>query len=241
VQRAAEQTLASWDGQVTATSPGASIWWLFWSSYLTTVFQPWWSAAGVPVSLDPFGLSVGASQPSLDADLAGWTADDQQNAAFTPPQRRLAAARQAARRNGALTPAAADMQTAFRLAVNQLSEWMGGNPAGWQFGKLHTAQFPSLTDASALGYGPVPAGGDDSTANAAVGWLNSQFGPSARVIAGWPATGQAIAEVSYPGGQSENPASPWYDDQTAAWWAGSYLPMPWAGGTSAPITWELQP
>jgi penicillin G amidase len=251
VQHAAEQTLASWDGQMTSSSPGASIWWLFWSSYLTTVFEPWWGAAKVPVSVDPYDLSVGASQPSLDADLATWTVGDQQNAAFSPPRPSLAAAGRSARSTlpvtstavaaAAVTPSAQDMRVAFRQAVNLLAAWMGRNPAGWQFGKLHTAQFPSLTDASVLGNGPVPAGGDDATVNAAVGWLNSQLGPSARVIAGWPVAGQAIAEVSYPGGQSENPASPWYDDQTAGWWAGDYLPMPWAGGAGVPIAWELEP
>ncbi len=245
-QRMAAGALASWDGQMTASSSGASIWWLFWSSYLTTVFQPWWSAARVPVSLDPYGLSVGASQPSLDADLAAWTVGDQQNAAFSPPRPSLAAAGRFARSPrpaaaAAVSPAAMDMRAAFGQAVNLLAAWMGDNPAGWQFGKLHTAQSPSLTGATALGWGPAPAGGDDSTVNAAVGWLNSQLGPSARVIAGWPTAGQAIAEVSYPGGQSENPASPWYDDQTAGWWAGDYLPMSWAGGAGAPIAWELQP
>jgi penicillin amidase len=246
VQRTAEQALASWDGTMTASSPGASIWWLFWSSYLTTVFEPWWGAAKVPVSLDPYDLSVGASQPSLDADLAAWTVGDQQNAAFSPPAagratRSSRSVTSTALSTDAVTPAAADMRAAFRQAVNLLAAWMGDSPAAWQFGKLHTAQFPSLTGATVLGYGPVPAGGDDSTVNAAVGWLNSQLGPSARVIAGWPSAGQAIAEISYPGGQSENPASPWYDDQTADWFAGDYLPMSSAGAVGAPIVWEMQP
>ncbi|MGH3303789.1 MAG: penicillin acylase family protein, partial [Streptosporangiaceae bacterium] len=241
LQRTAEQTLVSWDGQMTASSPGASIWWLFWNSYLTTVFGPWWSAAGVPVSLDPAALAVGAGQRSLAADLAAWTVGDQRNAAFSPPRPSLAAARRFARRTRLLTPAAADMRTAFRLAVNQLSAWLGGDPGAWQFGKLHTAQFPSLTGASALGYGPAPAGGDDSTVNSAVGWLNSQLGQSARVIVGWPEAGTAVAQVSYPGGQSESPASPWYADQTEAWRTGGYLSMPWGAGPGAPITWELRP
>ena len=233
-ERSAEQDLASWHGQMTAASPGALVWWLFWSGYLTTVFQPWWSAARVPVSLDPAGLSVGASQLSLDADLAAWTVGDQRNAAFTPPGH-------APRPSRRVTPAVADMRTAFGQAVNQLTGWVGTAPGGWQFGKVHTAQFPSLTGASELGYGPAPAGGDNSTVTAAVGWLNSQFGQSVRVIAGWPAAGDAVAAVSYPGGQSENPASPWYADQLGAWWTGGYLPMPPAGGADATISWRLQP
>jgi penicillin G amidase len=241
LQRAAERVMASWNGQMTASSAGAVIWWQFWNSYLTTVFQPWWSAGGVPVDVDPAGLSVGASQPRLDQDLAAWTVGDKRNAVFSPPQPSLTTARPSARPARSVTPAMAEMRTAFRLAVNQLSGWMGGDPDVWQFGKVHTVQFASLTGASVLDYGPAPAGGDNSTVNAAVGSLNSQLGQSVRVIAGWPAASATVAQVSYLGGQSENPASPWYADQTEAWWAGSYLSMPWAAGTSALITWHLQP
>jgi penicillin amidase len=34
------------------------------------------------------------------------------------------------------------------------------------------------------------------------------------------------AQGVYPGGQSENPASPWYADQIPLWWDGQYLPVP---------------
>ena len=34
----------------------------------------------------------------------------------------------------------------------------------------------------------------------------------------------------YPGGQSENPASPLYDDQMALWAQGAYLPLHMTGG-----------
>ncbi len=50
------------------------------------------------------------------------------------------------------------------------------------------------------------------------------------------------AEGVYPGGQSENPASPWYADQIADWWNGRYLPMPPATGyATGPIRWDLRP
>jgi penicillin G amidase len=241
LQRAAEHVMTSWNGQMRASSAGAAIWWQFWSSYLTTVFEPWWTAAGVPVSVDPAALSISAGQPSLDTDLATWTAGDERNAAFSPPQPGLAAAQRFARLTRSVTPAAADIRTAFRLAVNQLADWMGGDPGAWQFGMVHTVQLASLTGTSVLGYGPAPAGGDDSTVNTAVGSLNSQLGQSVRIIAGWPAPDIPVAQVSYPGGQSENPASPWYADQTEAWWAGGYLSMPWTASAGAPISWELHP
>jgi penicillin amidase len=49
------------------------------------------------------------------------------------------------------------------------------------------------------------------------------------------------AEGVYPGGQSENPASPWYADLIADWWNGRYLPMPAAGRAGGGVRWWLEP
>lgn len=52
----------------------------------------------------------------------------------------------------------------------------------------------------------------------------------------------ANRESVYPGGQSENPASWWYEDQMADWWNGRYLAMPPAGGyLTGVVRWSLQP
>jgi penicillin amidase len=55
-----------------------------------------------------------------------------------------------------------------------------------------------------------------------------------------PATTQAYG--IYPGGQSENPASPWYEDLLSSWLAGRYLPFPGAGAApgSTIATWTLE-
>jgi hypothetical protein len=47
------------------------------------------------------------------------------------------------------------------------------------------------------------------------------------------------AQGVYPGGQSENPASPWYDDQVPLWWDGRYLPVPVPGRPAGSLTWTL--
>jgi acyl-homoserine lactone acylase PvdQ len=43
----------------------------------------------------------------------------------------------------------------------------------------------------------------------------------------------------YPGGQSENPASPWYQNLIEAWWNGEYLALPVPGRPAGPVTWSL--
>jgi penicillin G amidase len=228
-QQQAASLLNDWSGAMTASSPGAALWWTFWTDYLSAVFQPWWDRAAVPVRKDRAGLRVSPLQFSLDEVLENWTLTDPHNATFTAP-------------GGHRRTAPGVMRTAFATAVGHLARKLGGAPSSWTWGRLHSRQFPSLTQADALGYGPRAAGGDDWTVNAADGNPVSEQGPSWRMIVRWTGPGAAAGESIYPGGQSENPASPWYEDQVADWWNGRYLPLPPAGGySSGVIQWTLRP
>src|SRR5439155_21191314 len=120
-------------------------------------------------------------------------------------------------------------------AVTHLTAKLHGTP--WAWGRLHSREFPSVTQAAGLGYGPRASGADPWTVNAADGGLVSSDGPSWRMIVAWTGPGAAKAEGIYPGGQSENPASPWYTDQITDWWDGRYLPFPSGSG---PVRWILR-
>jgi penicillin amidase len=225
VASAARAVLRGWDYSMSQNSAAASIWWEFWDSYLSAVFQPWWKSADVPVRLDS-GLGISALS-SLGEDLAQWTAHDQANPAFTPP-------------GSPARTAAQVMRLAFEQAVRELARRLGGSPQSWTWGRLHSRVYPSLTQAAGLGYGPRPDGGDPRTVDAADGGLQSSSGPSWRMIITWPGTSAARAEGIYPGGQSENPASPWYQDQFRQWWSGNYLPFPSGGTAGGQATWTLE-
>ena len=227
-EQQAAALLDGWNGAMTARSAAASVWWTFWGDYLDAVFQPWWHSAGVPVHKDAGGLKVSPDQASLDEVLETWTLHDPGNAAFTAP-------------GGPRRTAPRVMRAAFATAVAHLSARLGAAPSQWAWGRLHSRQFPSLTQADALGYGPRAAGGDPWAVDAADGGLVASQGPSWRMIAAWTGPGSGTAEGIYPGGQSENPASPWYEDQVADWWNGRYLPMPPAGSSPGVIRWTLQP
>jgi penicillin amidase len=227
-EQQAAALLDGWNGAMTARSAAASVWWTFWGDYLDAVFQPWWNSAAVPVHQDEGGLKVSPDQASLDEVLETWTLHDPRNAAFTAP-------------GGPRRTAPRVMRAAFAAAVAHLSDRLGGTPAQWAWGRLHSRQFPSLTQADALGYGPRAAGGDPFAVDAADGGLVATQGPSWRMIAAWTGHGSGTAEGIYPGGQSENPASPWYEDQVADWWNGRYLPMPPAGSSPGVIRWTLRP
>jgi penicillin amidase len=227
-QQEAAGLLQGWDGSMTASSAAAALWWTFWGDYLGAVFGPWWRAGKVPVRKDRAGLAVSAQQFSLDQVLEAWTVRDPGNAAFTPP-------------GSPHRTAAGVMRAAFAAAVSHLARRLGTTTSTWAWGRLHTRQFPSITQAPGLGYGPRASGGDAWTIDAADGGLESHGGPSWRMIVGWTGHSRATAEGVYPGGQSENPASPWYSDQMAGWWDGHYLPVPAAGEPAGPVRWDLTP
>jgi penicillin G amidase len=226
-ERSVVLLLSSWNATMATDSAAASVWWTFWGEYLSDVFQPWWNRARVPVHDDPDGLGVSASQVSLDEDLEAWTLADQANPAFSLPSGRKRTAPQV-------------MRLAFATAVSHLSSALGGAPASWTWGRLHAREFPSLSNANGLGYGPRADGGDPFTPDAADGGLVSNAGPSWRMIVTL-SSAAVRAEGVYPGGQSENPASPWYDDLMPLWWDGQYLPVPAPGSAAGSLRWALLP
>jgi penicillin G amidase len=207
-QRAAVGLLQNWNGAMRASSPAAAIWWSFWDHYVHATFDPWWRSAHVP-SKRFASLRVDATNASLEEDLEHWTLTDPGNAVFAPP-------------DAARGTASSVMRTAFAAAVASLTGVLGNDPSAWTWGRLHTRQFPSLAQIPSLGYGPRASSGDRMTVDAANGGLNSTSGPSWRFVMDW-GSGKGVG--IYPGGQSENPVSPWYENDVALWWNGTYRPI----------------
>jgi penicillin amidase len=232
-EQAARQQLASWNDDMTVNSAAASLWWTFWGDYISATFQPWWKSSRVPVGKDRAGLALSSWPTSLTEDLAAWTTGPVPgSSAFRLP-------------SGPDRTAAQVMRQAFGTAVAHLAGKLGGAPSTWTWGRIHTRHFPSLTGAGALGYGPRAASGDAWTVNAAEGGLNSDTGPSWRMVVEFSGSGGSgsggpeVAEGVYPGGQSENPASPWYSDLISRWWADQTLPMPTPGRPAGSLRWNL--
>jgi penicillin G amidase len=230
----AEALLQNWNGNMDVNSPAASIWWTFWTRYLTDTFNPWWQADHVPITQHP-ELTVSPNQPPLDEDLETWTLKDPTNAAFNLP-------------DGTKRDAGTVMLQAFKETVGELTQKLGNDPMQWQWGKLHSRKILSLLGVNALSYGPLNSGGDTWTLNSVSGnpvsknnpiLLPSSHGPSWRMIVDW---GNGQTEGVYPGGQDENTASPWYENEITKWWNGQYYPM--INGSTAhkqpgSFTWTL--
>ncbi|MGH7778003.1 MAG: penicillin acylase family protein [Candidatus Dormibacterales bacterium] len=218
-QQRARSLLAAWNGRMDAGSAGAAIWWTFWNSYLADTFQPWWDARHV-------GLDRTAFDGVLGMDLEAWTLGDEQNPAFSLP-------------DGAVRQAPDVMVRAFADALDVLTRRLGPDPTKWTWGAIHTRQLQSLIDVPGLSYGPRADRGDRFTPDAAEG-SPSTHGPSWRMVVDLG----GAAYGSLPGGQSENPASPWYENRVAEWWAGRYSPIVGAfeaRSQKGSTAWELSP
>jgi len=229
-ERQARDLLRSWDGNMSATSPGAAIWWGFWWHYVHAAFDPWWDYYHVPYKTFA-SLAVDYNQPALDENLETWTLHDQQNGAFSLP-------------NGQRRTAADVMAQAYRESIAAWTRTLGGNPRGWRWGDWHTRRFDSLAQIPSLQYGPRGSGGDDWTVDAADGEHIATAGPSWRFVMDWGAGGTGTGVGVYPGGQSENPLSPWYEDGVSTWWDGRYNPMldgAAARAQQSSATWRLTP
>ena len=217
-EQQARDLLANWDYRMDADSAAAAVWWTFWQAYLSQTFDPWWHAKGVTV---PKHEVINA----LGQDLEAWTLGDTSNSAFTAP--------------GAASQTATDlMRKAFHAAFATLAADIGPTPASWAWGIIHTRTLENLAGLAGLNYGPRADRGDAFTPLAAPD-SPSTHGPSWRMVVDW---GTHKFSGIYPGGQSENPASTWYDNRVDAWWSGSYAPMLTAekAATSAgAATWSL--
>ncbi|HEV2036121.1 MAG TPA: penicillin acylase family protein [Candidatus Dormibacteraeota bacterium] len=219
-EQQARDLLTNWDYRMETDSSAASVWWTFWQAYLSQTFDPWWQAKGVKVAKQEVIDSLGQ-------DLEAWTLGDTSNAAFTPP--------------GAASRTANDvMRKAFHAAFSTLTAQLGSSPLAWTWGIIHTRTLENLAQISGLDYGPRADRGDAYTPLAA-GDFPSTHGPSWRMVVDW---GTHTFNAIYPGGQSENPASNWYENRVDAWWGGLYAPMLTANkaaSSSGAALWRLQP
>ena len=216
-EQKARDLLSTWDDRMEIDSPAATIWWNFWQSYLSTTFDPFWKSRDVKVARSEVSDALGQ-------DLEAWTLGDQFNQAFSLSG------------NNAINT----MRMAFHTATSTLSKQLGSDPPTWTWGRVHQRVIQNLAQVTGLDYGPRPDRGDANTPLAAPDFPSSH-GPSWRMVVDWGAgTFQAI----YPGGQSENPASAWYQDRVDAWFNGKYAPMltaDTAAKADGAKTWSLQP
>lgn len=107
----------------------------------------------------------------------------------------------------------------FRRAVDSLQQTYGPPGENWRWGNVKGTHVPHLLGQDALGSDLLFMGGGKGTVNA----LNDHNGPSWRMVVSMGDSIQAYGV--YPGGQSGNPGSPWYDNMIETWRQGRLNPL----------------
>ncbi|HLI56064.1 MAG TPA: penicillin acylase family protein, partial [Actinomycetota bacterium] len=127
------------------------------------------------------------------------------------------------------------LSAALDAALDELTERLGPDMTGWRWGAVHRATFagqlgmvPGLEEL--LTAGVVEMGGNEQTVCQSL--HEPDLGYKVSIVPSW----RQILDLSdwdasvgsLPGGQSENPASPHYNDLLAIWGAGDYHPLPFS-------------
>lgn len=124
---------------------------------------------------------------------------------------------------------------AFRAAVLDLRKLAGEDRLAW--GKYKGTHVSHLTKLEPFSRNGLPIGGGTHCINA----TRNDHGPSWRMVISL--TAQTEAYGVYPGGQSGNPGSPFYDDFINHWVAGKYYTL-WMmkkdEASSRKVKWHMQ-
>jgi penicillin amidase len=142
------------------------------------------------------------------------------------------------------------MRSAFHETIKDLVGKRGPNVDAWQYGGKHFVMISSLLQQPVLDLGPYHYGSNGRAINSIVSVAPIRHGKqltgvaaggaSFRFIVDW---GTGTVRSIYPGGQSEDPASPWYANGLQDWMNGRTWPL--LEGTQATTatkgrTWTLE-
>lgn len=202
---------ARWNFVADQGSIGTLVWLRWFSLYREQVWDDEWSSRGIEKVGGSWGFSgTNRREPMLEV-LEYLTREFPQSVWFDD--------RRTVERENRDSIA----RRSFALAVESLRKEFGDDLENWRWGKINVLQIRSLSGQAELARQGGPVVGDSYTLNPGSNIGTVGGGASFRLLVdfGNPAASLGI----YPGGQSENPASPHYADQMALWAAGKYAPL----------------
>jgi penicillin amidase len=209
--RRAIAELAAWNFDATPNSIAPTIWTAWFKAFRDAVWQDDLDAAGVEPWSGAWGFNgTNERQPVIEileyltkVDPASPWFDD-----VRTPQKET--------RDDILA-------RSFVAAVQQLEKERGDDMNNWRWGLTNVLRLHSITRQAALDRGGMAVRGDGFTVCPGGGGGAVTGGASWRMVVDLANPGHSFGV--YPGGQSDNPASPHYDDQVKPWAEGRYLPL----------------
>lgn len=211
--------LKLWNGNFSINSTAATLYYFWLLNYINITFQPYMTTFGIgkDQGLGQFSFFLGSDDyyhGPLVEDLMNWTVNDPYSIYFD-----------VFNSNGTVKEernAYSLMLQSFNLSVSYLERNNGPFGESWSWGNFHKRELASFFGINSLNTTLLPAAGDGNTLNAAYG-LVSSFGPSWRQVVNMskPMNSQGI----YPGGLTENPLSPYYQNNFIPWNEGKYYTL----------------
>jgi penicillin amidase len=216
VRRAIDE-LRRWNFEATPESVAARIWAAWFERFRSEVWQDKFDAAGVKRWEGGWGFAgTNERQPELEV-LEFLTRANPESKWFDEKPRTQNPGARAVRTRDDV------MARSFVAAVAQLVKDRGADMSRWQWGATNVLRLHSTTQNPALDRGGIPVRGDEFTLGPGANGGEVTGGASWRMVVDFSDLGHSFG--MYPGGQSEDPSSPHYDDQMKPWAEGRYLPL----------------
>jgi penicillin amidase len=197
-QKQVYQTISKWDKQYSANSIGASIFDLWWDNLYNAIWED-----DFTVKKD---LNIQLKWPSNYRTIELLVT--QKNSRWYDDSRT------------SLIETRADLiNRSFDAAVDTLVRKYGKPGAAWQWGAVKGSNIAHLGNVPGFGSGIFSAGGAAGVINA----LSDTHGPSWRMVVQFGPRVQGYGV--FPGGESGNPGSYYYDDMFSTWKNGQLNPL----------------
>ncbi len=203
--------LAKWDFVADADSLGPAIWLRWFSIYREQVWNDEWGSRGITQPGGSWGFSgTNRREPMLEV-LEYLTRESPHSPWFDDRS----------------TPAREGrddiMRSSFLAAITSLRGQLGEDMAKWSWGQLNVLRINSLSQQPDLARTGLATVGTPYTVNPGGELGPVGGGASWRMIVDLVNPPRSVGV--YPGGQSEHPASPLYNDLMEPWAKGEYLPL----------------
>ncbi|HUI40642.1 MAG TPA: penicillin acylase family protein [Terriglobia bacterium] len=220
--REAIHELRRWNFEARPDSVAETVWAAWFETFRQAVWQNHFDAAGVEPWTGGWGFAgSNERQPELEV-LEFLTREVPDSPWFDDERTPVRESRDDV------------LRSSFAAAVEALTRQRGADMRQWFWGKTNVLRLHSLTGVAALDRGDIAVPGDEFTLGPGANGGEVTGGASWRMVVDLGDLENSAG--MYPGGQSEDPASPHYDDQMKPWAEGHYLPLPFPGkpGTLPP-------